>query len=223
MVRITADFQQERVLHPAAMALLNHSFSQGWADPNKLNNNSRQTAILLQQVRQKFADLLNVRPDEIEFLGESDLGFELGIAGLLNAQSQMIYSAIDRQRVFAIAQSHEKNGNKVNCLPVDKNGVINLSTSTEKDVLVWQVANGETGNVQANPKSQALIFADCTASGVDYLPEFKYHTALFDSKSWQGPAGLGLLIIKDAEKWRNPSPHNDFSRSLGTYSIPLHR
>jgi cysteine desulfurase len=87
--------------------------------------------------------------------------------------------------------------------------------------LVWQVANGETGNVQANPKSQALIFADCTASGVDYLPEFKYHTALFDSKSWQGPAGLGLLIIKDAEKWRNPSPHNDFSRSLDTYSIPL--
>ena len=66
-----------------------------------------------------------------------------------------------------------------------------------------------------------MIFADCTASGVDYLPEFKYHTALFDSKSWQGPAGLGLLIIKDAEKWRNPSPHNDFSRSLGTYSIPL--
>ena len=56
MVRITADFQQERVLHPAAMALLNHSFSQGWADPNKLNNNSRQTAILLQQVRQKFAE-----------------------------------------------------------------------------------------------------------------------------------------------------------------------
>jgi len=161
VVRITADFQQERVLHPAAMALLNHSFSQGWADPNKLNNNSRQTAILLQQVRQKFAELLDVRADEIEFSGESDLGFELGIAGLLNTQSQMIYSAIDRQRVFAIAQSHEKNGNKVNCLPVDKNGVIKLSTTTEKDVLVWQVANGETGNIQANPKSQALIFADC--------------------------------------------------------------
>ena len=221
MVRITADFQQERVLHPAAMALLNHSFSQGWADPNKLNNNSRQTAILLQQVRQKFADLVNVRADEIEFLGESDLGFELGISGLLKPENQLIYSAIDRQRVFAIAQSHEKNGNKVDCLPVDKNGLINLSSASETDVLVWQVTNGETGNIQANPKSQALIFADCTASGVDYLPEFKYHTALFDSKSWQGPAGLGLLIIKDAEKWRNPSPHNDFSRSLGTYSIPL--
>lgn len=221
MVRITADFQQERVLHPAAMALLNHSFSQGWADPNKLNNNSRQTAILLQQVRQKFAELLNVRPDEIEFLGESDLGFELGISGLLKDESQMFYSAIDRQRIFAIAQSQENYGRKVNCLPVDKNGVINLPTTSEKDVLVWQVANGETGNIQTNPKSQALIFADCTASGVDYLPEFKYQTALFDSKSWQGPAGLGILIIKDAEKWRNPSPHNDFTRSLGTYSIPL--
>jgi len=72
VVRITADFQQERVLHPAAMALLNQFFSKGWADPNKLNNNSRQSAILLQQVREKFAELLKVRPDELEFLGVSE-------------------------------------------------------------------------------------------------------------------------------------------------------
>ena len=74
MVRITGDFQQERVLHPAAMAQLNQSFAKGWADPNKLNTNSREVAILLQQVRENFATALKVRPDEIEFLGES--GFD---------------------------------------------------------------------------------------------------------------------------------------------------
>lgn len=221
MVRITADFQQERVLHPAAMALLNHFFSKGWADPNKLNHNSRQTAILLQQVREKFAELLKVRPEELEFLGESDLGFQLGISGLLKPESKLFYSSIDRQRVFAVAASEENNGRQVSCLPVNHNGQVGKFSASANDVVVWQVANGETGNLQIKPSTQAAIFADCTASGVDQLPNFDYQTALFDSASWQGPAGFGILIVKQAKDWRNPLPHNDHTRVPGTFSLPL--
>ena len=221
MVRITADFQQERVLHPAAMALLNHFFSKGWADPNKLNHNSRQTAILLQQVREKFAELLKVRPEELEFLGESDLGFQLGISGLLKPESKLFYSSIDRQRVFAVAASEENNGRQVSCLPVNHNGQVGKFSASANDVVVWQVANGETGNLQIKPSTQAAIFADCTASGVDQLPNFDYQTALFDSASWQGPAGFGILIVKQAKDWRNPLPHNDHTKVPGTFSLPL--
>jgi cysteine desulfurase len=221
VVRITADFQQERVLHPAAMALLNQFFSKGWADPNKLNNNSRQSAILLQQVREKFAELLKVRPDELEFLGESDLGFQLGISGLLKPESKLFYSSIDRQRVFAVASSEENKGRQVTCLPVNNIGQISSFSATSNDVVVWQVANGESGNTQTKPATQGVIFADCTASGIDLLPNFDYQTALFDSASWQGPAGFGILIIKQASDWRNPLPHNDHTRVPGGFSIPL--
>ncbi len=113
MVRITGDFQQERVLHPAAIALLPQFFTTGWADPAKLNYSSRQVNILLEQVRQSFAKALNVRSDEIEFLGEPDLGFQLGIAGLLNAESKLFYSSIDRQKVFAITANEKNNGRTV--------------------------------------------------------------------------------------------------------------
>lgn len=221
MVRITGDFQQERVLHPAAMALLNQFFSKGWADPNKLNNNSRQSAILLQQVREKFAELLKVRPDELEFLGESDLGFQLGISGLLKPESKLFYSSIDRQRVFAVASGEENKGRQVTCLPVNNIGQIGSFSATSNDVVVWQVANGESGNTQTKPATQGVIFADCTASGIDLLPNFDYQTALFDSASWQGPAGFGILIIKQASDWRNPLPHNDHTRVPGGFSIPL--
>ena len=221
MVRITGDFQQERVLHPAAMALLNQFFSKGWADPNKLNNNSRQSAILLQQVREKFAELLKVRPDELEFLGESDLGFQLGISGLLKPESKLFYSSIDRQRVFAVASGEENKGRQVTCLPVNNIGQIGSFSATSNDVVVWQVANGESGNTQIKPATQGVIFADCTASGIDLLPNFDYQTALFDSASWQGPAGFGILIIKQASDWRNPLPHNDHTRVPGGFSIPL--
>jgi len=221
VVRITGDFQQERVLHPAANSLLNEFFTKGWPDPAKLNNSSRQASILQEQVRQSFAKALNVRSDEIEFLGEPDLGFQLAIQGLLTPDSKLIYSSIDRQKVFAVAAFEKNSGRDVTELPVNNLGQIQESTITVNDLLIWQVANGETGNIQSAPKSKSMIFADCTSSGVDLLPSFDYQTALFDSRSWAGPAGLGILVIKSAAKWRNPLPHNDLSRTPGTYSLPL--
>ena len=221
MVRITGDFQRESSLASATTALLNEFFAKGWPDPTKLNNSSRQTAILLQQVRESFAKALNVRGDEIEFLGEPDLGFQLGIQGLLKSDSKLFYSAIDRQRVFAVAAFEKNAGRIVTQLPVDNNGAIAESKSSASDLLVWQVVNGETGNTQGEPNSHAQIFADCTSSGVDSLPKFAYQTALFDSTSWAGPAGLGILVIKSDANWRNPLPHNDLARTPGTYSLPL--
>ena len=221
MVRITGDFQQERVLHPAAYSLLPEFFAKGWPDPAKLNNSSRQASILQEQVRQSFAKALNVRRDEIEFLGEPDLGFQLAIQGLLKPESKLFYSSIDRQKVFAVASFEKNNGRAVTELAVNDLGQIQESAITANDLLIWQVANGETGNIQSPPKSTSLVFADCTSSGVDLLPTFDYQTALFDSRSWSGPAGLGILIIKSDAKWRNPLPHNDLSRTPGTYSLPL--
>ena len=221
MVRITGDFQQERVLHPAANSLLNEFFTKGWPDPAKLNNSSRQASILQEQVRQSFAKALNVRGDEIEFLGEPDLGFQLAIQGLLKPESKLFYSSIDRQKVFAVTSSEKNNGRDVTELKVNSLGQIQEVTTAADDLIIWQVANGETGNIQSTPKSKSLVFADCTSSGVDLLPNFDYQTALFDSRSWAGPAGLGVLVIKSAAKWRNPLPHNDLSRTPGTYSLPL--
>ena len=221
MVRITGDFQQERVLHPAATSLLDEFFSKGWPDPAKLNNSSRQASILQEQVRQSFAKALNVRSDEVEFLGEPDLGFQLAIQGLLTPDNKLFYSSIDRQRIFAVAAYEKNKGRDVTQLQVNNLGQIQESSITANDLLIWQVANGETGNTQPSPKSGAMVFADCTSSGVDLLPDFDYQTALFDSTSWAGPAGLGILVIKSASKWRNPLPHNDLARTPGTYSLPL--
>ena len=209
------------MLHPAANSLLNEFFTKGWPDPAKLNNSSRQASILQEQVRQSFAKALNVRGDEIEFLGEPDLGFQLAIQGLLKPESKLFYSSIDRQKVFAVTSSEKNNGRDVTELKVNSLGQIQEVTTAADDLIIWQVANGETGNIQSTPKSKSLVFADCTSSGVDLLPNFDYQTALFDSRSWAGPAGLGILIIKSDAKWRNPLPHNDLSRTPGTYSLPL--
>jgi cysteine desulfurase len=221
VVRITGNFQQEIVLHPAASALLTELFDKGWHDPAKINQQSRQTAILLQQAKESFAKQLQVDSNEIEFIGEVDLGFQLGIQGLLTENSKLIHSTIDRQKVFAVAKYVENLGRNIEVLPVNTEGVIEQATVDPQDVLVWQIANGETGNRSGVPLAKCQIFADCTSSGVDLLANFDYQTALFDSTSWAGPAGLGILIIKSTANWRNPLPHNDLVRVPNTFSVAL--
>ena len=221
VVRITSGFQQEAPLNSAAQKVITQLFDKGWADPEKINQQSRESAILLNEARNTFSKYLNVRPDEIEFLGEVNLGFHLGISGLLNGDSKVIYSSIDKQSIHAVANHWEQKGNQASCWDVNQQGQIQISNLSETDLLCWQVANGETGIVQNESPVNPLIFADCTSSGVDYLPEFSYQSALFDSRSWQGPAGLGILVIKDLADWANPLPHNDYVRTPNSYSVPL--
>lgn len=221
VVRITSGFQQEPALNPAAKKMLEQVFDKGWADPEKINQASREVAILLNEARNTFAKYLEVRSDEIEFIGEPNLGFHLGISGLLKANTKLYFSKIDKQSIFAVASHWENREHKVINLDVDRNGQICNFQMDVSDLLVWQVANGETGIIQRNPEVNANIFADATSSGVDYLPKFNYQTALFDSNSWQGPSGLGILVIKRDVPWRNPLPHNDYVRVPNTYSVPL--
>lgn len=221
VVRITSGFTQESALNPAAEKLLGQLFAKGWADPEKINHQSREVALLLNEARQSFAKFLDVRSDEIEFIGEPNLAFHLGISGLLKTNSKLFFSKVDKQTIFAVATHWENSGKTATNLEVDQSGQILNVKQTSDDVLVWQVANGETGIIQNKPDSKAQIFADCTSSGVDYLPNFEYQTALFDSRSWQGPSGLGILIVKKQANWLNPLPHNDYVRVPNTYSVPL--
>jgi len=221
VVRITSGFQQECALHPSAKKVLNQLFEQGWPDPEKINQESRSAAILLNEAKNTFAKYLNLRSDEIEFIGDVNLGFHLAINGLLKPGSRLITSEIDKQSIFAISSSWENAGHQSLAMKVDQSGQSIQVGSAEMDLITWQVANGETGIIQGNPKDGSMIFADCTSSGVDHLPDFKYQTALFDSKSWQGPSGLGVLVIRKDADWINPLPHNDYVRVPNSYSLPL--
>jgi len=214
---ITGNFQNESPLHPAAAEFLNDAFARGWADPSKVHQDSRKTALLLNEAKELISSHLRIRMDQLNFLADPSLGYNLGISGMINSGTKLFYGATDRSEVFAIA-----NVNDAQVLPVDLNGYINYPSARINDLLAWQSINGETGIIARPPVDfSGKVFADCTADpGLNPLP-IDWSTALWDSRSWQGPTGLGVFALADRNTWRNPLPHNDSNISSNSFSVPL--
>jgi cysteine desulfurase len=222
VVRITGNFTTESPLHPAARTALLASFDQGWADPKKLSQNSAKAAILRNQSLENIASRLGIRSDGIEILGEPALGHFLGLAGLLSDDSTLVYSAIDKGKIRAIARAHQ--GPKIE-LAVTHEGAFKVLTPFEAGtVLSLQLANSETGVVPDCAELTAghsLIAIDATASGPRLPLPARWDTALFDATSWSGPSGLAILAINNTSTFSYPLPHIAPIKSPGTYSLPL--
>jgi len=221
VVSITPNFQSEPRLHEAARLALPHIFEAAWPDPTKLGTDAKSAAVLLNESKETFAGHLKVRSDEINFLGEPNLGFYLGISGLMSPTTRLVYSNIDRMEVFAVAESLSGT-NQTLQLKASEKGEVNYENLSANDLPVLQLCNRETGTIQKQRELKSgSIFVDATASGVRIpLPE-KWSTALWDSTTWAGPSGLGILAVSKRADWKNPLPHLDNRINPGPTSLPL--
>jgi cysteine desulfurase len=203
---------------------LPHIFDQTWPDPKKVSDDAKSAAILLNEAKETFASHLGLRSDELHFIGEPNLGFHLGIMGLMNPGLRFNFAATDRMANYAIAESFEKSGHRTRKLSVRNDGQIDLSENpiNGTDLLSLQLCNRETGVIQKVTEFDcAALFVDATASGTRIKLPDNWSVALFDSRSWMGPAGLGILAISKAARWTNPLPHLDTKVSPGQVSLPL--
>ena len=214
---VTGDFQSEAPLHPAARAFLVDAFERGWANPEKTHSVSRSAAILLNEAKETIAGHLGIRRDAIEILSDPALGFHLGTAGLLRGGSTLFYPATSRSELLAEAQNSVAQK-----IPVDLSGATLYPKGTAEDLLAWQSVNGETGIISSPPTEfLGRIFVDATASGpLVSLPD-RWHGALWSSRAWQGPAGIGIFALSDRSAWLNPLPHLDQRISSLDFSLPL--
>jgi cysteine desulfurase len=226
VVRVTGNFTSQSPLHPAAKALIGDAFSQGWVDPAKIGDHSARAAILRNEAIESIAENLKLLPSEIEVIGEPRLGQHLAISGLLKSEHTMLHSSIDRRSVFAIGIAHENSGGKTEVLNVASTGrICNLAQIDRKSVLALQGANIETGVTQdvdwviekINPTFVAL---DYSAAPSQPLPN-RWDSAIFDATSWQGPAGIGILAIRNSTAWNNPLPNLGIRRTPESSSLPL--
>ncbi|MFZ2228270.1 MAG: aminotransferase class V-fold PLP-dependent enzyme [Candidatus Nanopelagicaceae bacterium] len=224
MAQFTRNFLVESPLSPLVRNALLDATSQGWHDPRKLSQDSARARILLDSALDSLAAGLNVRASEIEVLGEPGLAPYFSLAGLLSPSDTLMYSSVDRKEVFAIARNQGRSQE----LAVDQQGRILTGSVPSHSDFVWSIqgANGETGVVQdletlISHAPEARIACDLSVSGARVPLPSRWDTAIFDAKSWQGPQGVSLLLIREGARWRNPLPHLNNLRTPGSFSLPL--
>jgi len=224
VVRVTGNFQSETALNSLAQEALFAALDSGWADPKKIGQVPSRAASLRANAIESIASNLGIKSDQIEITGEVGLGYFLALGGFLSVDRNLHYGAGDRSGAIATARSHI---GKSEIIPLAPNGELNFTSVnfSKNSILSLQLANGETGAINRLPHSlpgDLLVAVDATASGSRVaLPE-NWSSAVFDSRSWEGPAGLAIVAISDAANWKNPLPHiSAVRRTYGTFSLPL--
>jgi cysteine desulfurase len=231
VVQLTRNFTSETSLHREVIEAISAAFEAGWADPKKISQSSARAAALRGAAIDELADFLKVSPSTIEPVGEPALLHQLAIEGYLRDGAHFVTSNLDVGKVRAIA--HRYSGPK-SALQSDSNGILLmtpevsglLNSSQNEGVISLQQRNGEIGTTQdisslIEPLSKDVrVILDCTKAIPSPLNP-RISAATFDATSWQGPAGLGFLVINNSEKYRYPLPHLAPIRTPGSYSLPL--
>jgi cysteine desulfurase len=222
---VTGNFSSRAPLGDFAREALLAACEDGWADPLKISQASARAAILQNHCLESISSHLSLSIDQIEILGEVNLGHFLAVGGLLHSDSHLILGATDRSEIFATSQNHT---GPVSVIPVNQSGQFEKieieKLVTPASVAALALANAETGIIQrlGSPEFNSIQGAiDATTTGTRIpLPPF-WESALFDASSWGGPCGIGILAIRNEEQWKNPLPHISSSRVPQSYSLPL--
>lgn len=221
---ISGRFTNEYPLHPKVAEQISHIFAQGWPDPSKSAQESSSLRPLIQEAKAIFASHLKVRSDELYFTGEPSLSFHLAVNGLLADKAEnptFHYSPIHRQPVHAIAHERDSAGlrNHLHEFHVKKECI-----GAPGDVELVQPINPETGihtRFEEAGSIESQLVIDKTAYGITHTLPAKWSAAVYQSRAWQGPAGLGVLALRTGVHWRNPLPSIDNEKVPQSYSIPL--
>ena len=214
---------------PAARATLMAALDSGWADPGRLYAEGRRARALLDQAREVLAGGLGVRPAEVSFLPGGPAALRAGMEGLQYAGrrrgARTVATTVEHSVILTTGRYHAAQAQEPSLfaeVPVDRVGRVDL-TALEEAVAVpgtvlaaVQSANGEVGTRQPLEQVHGLcrthgipLLVDAMASlGRDATPAH-YDVLAGDARSWGGPSGLGVLVVREGTRWRRPGPASE--------------
>lgn len=224
--RTYLDATSSEPLRPAARAALLAALDNGWADPTRLHSEARRARLLWDEARESVAFELGCRSDEISFPASGTAAVGSGLQGLLLGRRRvgdlLVHSAVEHSAVLRVAQEHARAGGRCHVVPVDRDGLVDLddlaaAVGDERSaVLALQWAGLESGAVQPVEEVAALCrqrslpwFADLSAGVGRLAVPDGWAVAAASAHKWGGPAGVGVLAVRKASRWRDPTPRDD--------------
>ncbi len=200
-------------LLPAARQAWLAAADQAWSDPARLHHAGRRAGLVLDAARNSLSEALGARPDQVLLTSSGPTAVGTAVQGLLAqaASRRVVASAVESLAVLSPAETW---ATEVDLVPVDVTGRLDLEALAAALVepaglLCVQAANPEVGTEQdldavaglARQAGVPLLVHLVQVVGHAPVPTVGDVLAT-SARDWAGPAGVGVLVIRDTLRWR---------------------
>lgn len=216
-------------------------FSEQYGNPSSIYKIARENKKVVEQARQKVADVINADKDEIYFTAggsESDNWAIKGIAeSYKDKGNHIITLCVEHHAVIHTCEYLETKGFEVTYLPVDEFGIVDieeLKKAIRKDTILISImfANNEIGSIQPIKEigkiahENGIIFHTDAVQAVGHVQidvkDMNIDMLSMSAHKFYGPKGIGALYIKKGIKIK-PFIHGgaqEKGRRAGTENVP---
>jgi cysteine desulfurase len=198
-------------------------FQKYYGNASSIHSFGREAFDAVEDSRVQVADLINSDAEEIIFTSGGTESDNLAIKGVayLNKKKRnskgynIITSKIEHPAVLETCKHLEKQGFKVNFLPVDKYGLINLNDledaiSKDTFLVTIMLANNEIGTIEPVEeigkitRKHDILFHTDAVQAVGKVPidvnKLNIDLLSISSHKIYGPKGIGALFIRKGVK-----------------------
>jgi cysteine desulfurase len=226
---------------PEVFEAMRPYFCDEWGNPSSAYRFGSKLKAVIETAREQVAGLIGALPEEIVFTSCATESNNAAIQAVLKsnpAKRHIVTSAVEHSSVLNHCQALEKEGYSVNCLPVNRDGLLNmadlesaLTDQTAVVSLMW--ANNETGvlfpvqEIAELCRGRGILFHCDAVQAAGKVEINVRHTPVdylsLSGHKFYGPKGAGALYV------RRNSPfvpflhggHQENGLRGGTENVPL--
>ncbi len=238
--RIYLDHAATTPLDPEVLAVMEPYFTKEFGNPSSIHASGHMAHQALTHARERIADVLHARPQEILCTSggtESNNLALKGVAEAHNYQGHIVTTAIEHHAVLHTLQYLETRGVAVTYLPVNEQGIVSVDDvlqALRPDTFLVSVmyANNEIGTIQPIAeigkelqRKNILFHTDAVqAGGVLTLNTKKIHVDMLSlsAHKFYGPKGVGVLYVRNGVELV-PQQHGggqEFKKRASTENVP---
>ena len=212
-------------------------FCNTFGNASSLHSFGQEASKAVEDSREKIANFLNCKSEEIVFTSGATEANSIAIQGLVKEGDHIITTSIEHPAVLETCQYLEKKGAEVTYIKPQPDGVIKVE-DVEKEIrnntvlISIMYANNEIGTIQPIEeigrviKGKDIIFHTDAVQAAGYLnmdvEKLNVDLLSLSGHKIYGPKGIGVLFVKKGTKVQKiqHGGHQEFKVRPGTLNVP---